>query len=61
MQRAEAVFDEPPPYEEIKNMILELLGQGEGQALLNQRFDFQIDANTKEITGRKEIVFEPTA
>ena len=43
MQEAEWVFDEPPPYEEIKDMILELLGQGGGPAILRQRFDLRID------------------
>jgi type I restriction enzyme S subunit len=59
MQKAESVFDEPPPYEEIKDMILGLLGQGNGRALLRQRFDLHIDVKTKEVSGRKEIVFEP--
>ena len=52
MQKAESVFDEAPPYEEIKDMILDLLGQGGAPALLRQRFDS---------LGRKEIVFEPTS
>jgi type I restriction enzyme, S subunit len=60
MQTAESVFDEPPPYEEIKDMFLGLLGQGGRRAILNQRFDLRIDANTKDVSGRKEIVFEPT-
>jgi type I restriction enzyme S subunit len=58
MQRAESVFDEPP-YEEIKDMILELLGKGVGRAYLSQRFDIHVDAQSKEASGRKEIVFEP--
>ena len=61
MQKAESVFDEPPPYEEIKGMILELLGQGDGRALLRQRFDLQIDEISKEVSGSKEIVFGPAA
>jgi type I restriction enzyme S subunit len=48
MQKAAAVFDEPPPYEAIKDLILEMLGQGGGPTFLNQRFDEK----------RKEIVFE---
>jgi type I restriction enzyme S subunit len=59
MQRAESVFNEAPPYEQIKDMILELLRQDGGPARLSQRFDFHIDAKTKEASGRKEIVFEP--
>jgi type I restriction enzyme S subunit len=59
MQKAEAVFDEPQ-YDEIKDMILELLGKGGGRAYLNQRFDIRVDADAKEVSGRKEIVFEPT-
>lgn len=49
MQKAESIFDEPPPYEEIKDMILELLTQGEERAYLHQGFD----------EGRKEIVLLP--
>jgi type I restriction enzyme S subunit len=60
MQKADSVFD-APPYEEIKDMILELLGQGGGPAILTQGFDLQIDENTKEASGRKEIVFGPAA
>jgi hypothetical protein len=59
MQKAEAVFDAPPPYEEIKDMILNMLEQGEGRAHLEQKFDLHIDAKTKEVSGRKEIVFGP--
>ncbi len=58
MQKAEAVFEQAP-YEEIKDMILELLGQGGGPVVLNQRFDLHIDPKTKDTSGRKEIVFEP--
>ncbi len=59
MHKAASVFDELPPYEEIKDIILELLGQGGGRTLLSQSFDLHIDANTKEASGRKEIVFGP--
>jgi type I restriction enzyme, S subunit len=59
MRKAESVFNEAPPYEEIKGMILEFLGQNGGPARLAQRFDLHIDAKTKEESGRKEIVFEP--
>jgi len=61
MQKAESIFDDPPPYEEIKEMILELLGQGGGPAVLGQRFDLQTDENSKEVSGSKEIVFGPAA
>jgi type I restriction enzyme S subunit len=61
MRKAESVFDESPPYEEIKDMILELLGYGESPALLRQRFDLHIDEETKVVSGRKEIVFERLA
>jgi type I restriction enzyme S subunit len=60
MQKAESVFDQPP-YEEIKDVILNLLGKDDSQAILTQKFDVNIDANTKETSGRKEIVFGPTA
>jgi len=60
MQKAKSVFDEPP-YEEMKDMILELLGQGGGHALLHQSFDLHIDDKTKEASGRKEILFGPAA
>jgi type I restriction enzyme S subunit len=62
MQRVSGVFDEDPPfYEEIKNIILELLGQGGGPALLRQRFDLAINEDTNEVTGSKQIVFEPAS
>jgi type I restriction enzyme, S subunit len=60
MQRADGVFSEEPPYEVVKEMFLELLSQGE-PAILRQRFDLQIHAETNEVSGRKEIVFEPNA
>lgn len=60
VQKAESIFTESP-YEEIKDMILELLGNRGGTALLTQSFDLHIDANTKEGSGRKEIVFGPAA
>jgi type I restriction enzyme S subunit len=60
MQRAATVFDDPP-YKEIKDMILDLLGRGDGPAILSQSFDLHIDENTKESSGRKEIVFGPAA
>jgi type I restriction enzyme S subunit len=56
MQKADSVFDDPP-YEEIKDMIMDLLGKGGNPALLTQTFDLNIDATTKETSGRKEIVF----
>jgi hypothetical protein len=58
MEKAESIFEDPP-YEKIKDMFLELLGYSESRALLNQRFDLQIDDQTNEVSGRKEIVFEP--
>ena len=39
MQKAEAVFDEPPRYDAIKDIIFDLLDQDEKPALLRQRFD----------------------
>jgi type I restriction enzyme, S subunit len=59
MQKAEAVFDDPP-YEEIKDTILELLGKDGSPAYLSQRFDLHVDPEAKEASGRKEIVFELT-
>jgi type I restriction enzyme S subunit len=59
MQKAESIFDEPP-YEEIKDIILQLLGKGGGRAYLSQRFDIHANAQAKDASGRKEIVFEPT-
>jgi type I restriction enzyme, S subunit len=59
MERVSGVFNEEPPYEEIKGIILGLLGQGGGPALLRQRFDLTVDEGTNEVTGRKQIVFEP--
>jgi type I restriction enzyme S subunit len=56
MQKADSVFDDPP-YEEIKDIIMDLLGKGGNPALLTQTFDLNIDAATKETSGRKEIVF----
>ncbi len=60
MQKVESIFDEPP-YEQIKDMIFDLLGKDDGPAILNQSFDLQINENTKETSGRKEIVFGPAA
>ncbi len=61
IQRVNGAFDEEPPYEEIKNIIFELLGQDGSPALLRQRFDLRINEKTNEISGRKEIVFEPAS
>lgn len=68
MQKAENVFEEPPPYETIKDIIFDLVGQDEKPALLRQRFDLnevkETDSDGREIssfTGRKEIVFEPVS
>jgi type I restriction enzyme S subunit len=61
MERVNGVFSEEPPYEEIKDIILELLGQGGEPALLQQRFDLTIDQSTDEVAGSKQIVFEPTS
>lgn len=60
MQKAESVFNDPP-YGEIRDMILDLLGQGGRPAVLNQTFDLHVDAETKELSGRKEMVFRPVA
>ena len=59
MQKAEAIFEEPPPYETIRDLIFDLLGQDGKPAYLRQRFDLQTNEATNEVTGRKEIVFEP--
>ncbi len=61
MNRVSGVFSEEPPYEEIKDIILNLLGQGDVPALLRQRFDLTVDEKTNEVTGRKQIVFEPAS
>jgi type I restriction enzyme S subunit len=58
MEKAESIFEELP-YEEIKDIIMDLLGKGAAPALLIQTFDLNIDAATKETSGRKEIVFRP--
>jgi type I restriction enzyme S subunit len=58
MQKAEAIFEEPPPYETIREIIFDLLGQDGKPALLRQQFDLQTNLETNEVTGRKEIVFE---
>jgi type I restriction enzyme S subunit len=60
MQKAESVFDEAP-YEEIKDLILDLLGKGGVLPLLNQSFELHIDESTKETSGRREIVLGPAA
>ena len=61
MSRVNGVFGEEPPYEEIKGIILDLLGQGGAPTLLRQRFDLTVDEATNEVGGRKEIVFEPVS
>ncbi|WP_175745438.1 type I restriction endonuclease [Burkholderia ambifaria] len=58
LKRAKNVFDEPPPYEAIRKLISNLLGQNDQTPVLVQRFDYQIDENTKEAFGRREIVFD---
>jgi len=50
MQKAESIFDEPPPYEEIKSMILNLISFGESNFRITQTFD----------EGRKEVVLKNT-
>jgi type I restriction enzyme S subunit len=60
MQTVESIFDEAP-YEEIKDMIFGLLGQDGGTAILSQSFDLHIDDETKDVSGRKEIVFGPAS
>lgn len=50
MKKAESVFDEPPPYEEIKDMILNLVSCGEGSFHITQTFD----------EDRKEVVLKTT-
>jgi type I restriction enzyme S subunit len=59
MDRVDGVFDGEPPYEEIKDIILDLLGRSGAPPLLSQRFDHTIHDSTNEISGRKQIVFEP--
>lgn len=54
MQKAELVFEEPP-YGQIKDMILNLLGQGGGSPILTQHFD----EGTEEEPGRREILLQP--
>jgi hypothetical protein len=61
MQKVNGVFNEEPPYEEIKDIILELLGQSGHPALLCQRFDLTVDEATNEVRGRKQMFFEPTS
>ena len=58
MQKAEAVFEEPPPYDTIRELIFDLLGQDGKPVLLRQRFDLQTNLDTSEVAGRKEILFE---
>ena len=58
MQRARGYFEGEPHYEEIKDIMLELLGQGESPTILRQRFDLTINEGTNEIFGSKQIVFE---
>jgi type I restriction enzyme S subunit len=57
MQRATAVFDEPP-YKEMKEIVFDLLGKGGSPALLRQFFDLSAEG-AEEGGGRKEIVFGP--
>jgi type I restriction enzyme S subunit len=59
MQEVMAVFEESPPYEAIRDQIFDLLGQDGQPTFLRQRFDLQTDLESNEVTGRKEIVFEP--
>ncbi|WP_175951445.1 restriction endonuclease subunit S [Burkholderia sp. BCC0405] len=58
LKRAKNIFDEPPPYEVIRKLISDLLGQNDQAPVLVQRFDYQIDKDTKEAFGRREIVFD---
>jgi type I restriction enzyme S subunit len=59
MERVSGTFIEEPPYEEMKSIVMDLLGRGVEPALLRQRFDLTINENTGEVGGRKQIVFEP--
>lgn len=64
MQRAEEIFarfhqDEPLLYDRVRDVVFDLLGQDGKPALLRQRFDLQTNEETNEVTGRKELVFEP--
>ena len=61
MQKASGFFDGEPHYEEIKDIMLELLGLGGAPALLRQRLDLTVDEATNEVGGRKQIVFEPVS
>lgn len=54
MQKAESVFEDPPPYDEIKDMILAMLGKDGKPALLTQNFD----AGTLDYPGRNEILLK---
>jgi type I restriction enzyme S subunit len=61
MQRVSGVFSEEPPYEEIKDIILELLGQGGGAPLIRQRFGTSTIEETTKAHDYKQIVLEPIA
>ncbi|NIE61262.1 MULTISPECIES: restriction endonuclease subunit S [unclassified Burkholderia] len=58
LKHAKNVFDEPPPYEVIRELISDLLGQNGEAPVLVQRFDYQVDNDTEEAFGRREIVFD---
>lgn len=58
-EKAEAVFEYPLPYETIRDLIFDLLGQDGKPALLRQRFDLITNEETNEVSGRKQMVFEP--
>lgn len=58
-EKAVLVFEDPLPYEAIRDLIFDLLGQDGKPALLRQRFDLQTNDEINEVTGRKEMVFEP--
>lgn len=57
-QRIQSVFTDAP-YEEIKDLILEMLGHGGQPAVLQQRFDLGLGAAGEGASDGKEIVFEP--
>jgi len=71
MQSAEPVFEQPlssESYDQIRELIFDLLGQDGKPVLLRQRFDQrevkEQNPDGKEITsfeGRREIVFEPVS
>jgi type I restriction enzyme, S subunit len=59
MTRATDVFEELR-YEEIRDLVFELLGDSEQPPALRQRFDLTVDKDTNQTTGSRRMVFEFT-